>query len=130
MTETMDTEPGCVDRVRSVGGGWKLRGGRQRDKSVHDGVWSRHVNRVAEHVRPANTRRLINIKLRNRETELRYSSQQFEIDAFCDEEKKKPRTFTSKKKEPRLFDFFFLFFNRYRSLFQTVGSLVRQLRHF
>lgn len=89
MTETMDTEPGCVDRVRSVGGGWKLRGGRQRDKSVHDGVWSRHVNRVAEHVRPANTRRLINIKLRNRETELRYSSQQFEIDAFCDEEKKK-----------------------------------------
>lgn len=53
----VDTVPGCVDRVRPVGGGRKLRGRGQRDERVYDGVWSSHVdNWMADHVRPAHTR--------------------------------------------------------------------------
>lgn len=53
----VDTVPGCVDRVRPVGGGRKLRGRGQRDERVYDGVWSSHVdNWMADHVRPAYTR--------------------------------------------------------------------------
>lgn len=55
----MDTVPGCVDRVRPVGGGRKLRGRGQRDERVYDGVWSSHVdNWMTDHVRPAHTRRV------------------------------------------------------------------------
>lgn len=53
----VDTVPGCVDRVRPVGGGRKLRGRGQRDERVYDGVWSSHVdNWMADHVRPTYTR--------------------------------------------------------------------------
>ena len=103
LTSTMDTEPGCIDRVRSVGGGWKLRGGRQRDERVHDGVWSRHVDRMAEHVRPANTRWLIIIKLqRNWATILPVAVRNRR---FLRWKTTTVADVTSKKKDP-LFDFF------------------------
>lgn len=59
--EYVDTVPGCVNRVRPVGGGRRLRGRGQRDERVHDGIRSRHVDhRMAQHVRSAHTPRLIN----------------------------------------------------------------------